>query len=175
MVWLILGPSGAGKSSFGQWLNSERNWLHIEIDRFPEGDGIALNNLSYEWNAFCDSRNGEPLRVILRKRLEERSKAHGVMTFPGNLVLSPDHMDAATQTGIRTIYLYGSAAHCITAFLDRERQTGGNLDLSHWILNNKDSYLKISEPVFASSRIHVFTHTGTRRPHTEVFEALIHG
>ena len=50
-VWLILGPSGAGKSGFGRWLATEQNWLQLEIDRFPEGDGIDLNNLRAEWNA----------------------------------------------------------------------------------------------------------------------------
>jgi hypothetical protein len=37
-VWLVLGPSGIGKRSFGEWLATERNWLHLEIDRYPEGN-----------------------------------------------------------------------------------------------------------------------------------------
>ena len=65
--------------------------------------------------------------------------------------------------------------HCITAFLIREQQTGRNLDLSHWIANNQSSYMRVSEPSFAPYRIHVFTHMGTRRPHVEVFKALLTG
>jgi hypothetical protein len=84
-------------------------------------------------------------------------------------------MVAATQAGIRTIYLYGSAAHCITAFLDRERQNGGNLGLDHWIAHNRDSYMRMSGPAFAPYRNHVFTHACTRRPHGQVFETLLKG
>src|ERR1700682_877827 len=113
MVWLILGPSGSGKSSFGQWLAAERNWLHLEIDRYREGDGIDLNNLRREWNEFYLHRNAECFGGVLRKRIEANSRSQSALTFPGDLVLSPDHMIAAHSAGIRTIYLYGSAAHCI--------------------------------------------------------------
>jgi len=84
-------------------------------------------------------------------------------------------MLAAIQAGIRTIYLYGSAAQCITAFLNRERQTGRNLDLDHWIKNNHNPYMQVSGPAFAPYRIHVFTHSCARRPHIEVFKALLKG
>jgi hypothetical protein len=175
IVWLVLGPSGAGKSSFGKWLADERNWLHLEVDRYPEGDGIDLLSLRAEWNEFYEHGNPKGLGEAVQQHLETNSKARGVLTFPGNLALSPDQMVAATQAGIRTIYLYGSAAHCITAFLIREQQTGRNLDLSHWIANNQSSYMRVSEPSFAPYRIHVFTHMGIRRPHVEVFKTLLTG
>jgi hypothetical protein len=35
--------------------------------------------------------------------------------------------------------------------------------------------MRMSEAVFAPYRIHVFTHMGTRRTHTEVFEELLKG
>lgn len=168
-VWFILGPSGAGKSSIGQWLAAERNWLHLEIDQYPKGDGINLENLRTEWDAFYEHGNPKGLGEAVQQRLKANQKAGCVLTFPGNLVLLPDRMIAATEAGIRTIYLYGSAANCITLFLNREKQTGRNLDLSHWIRNNRCSYLQVSEPAFAPYRIDVFTHMGTRRSHDEVF------
>lgn len=106
-------------------------------------------------------------------RRSEVNKTSSVLTFPGNLVLGPDHITAAVQAGIRTIYLYGSAADCITAFLKREQQAGRNLDLAYWIANNRDPYMRMSEPAFAPYRIHVFTHMGNRRTHPEVFETLL--
>lgn len=38
MIWFVLGPGGVRKSDFGAWLAAERNWLHLEIDRFPARD-----------------------------------------------------------------------------------------------------------------------------------------
>ena len=172
-VWLILGPSGAGKSSFGEWLVAERNWLHIEIDRYPDGDGIDLIGLRHEWNEFYKNRDAKCFREAVHRYCLEVNKTSSVLTFPGNLVLHSDHITAALQEGIRTIYLYGSAAHCISAFLKREQQTARNLDLAHWMAHNRDPYLRMSEPVFAPHRIHVFTHTGVRITHTDVFETLL--
>jgi adenylate kinase family enzyme len=57
-VWLILGPSGVGKSDFGGWLHTELNWLHLEIDR-SDGDGIDLNALRPEWDAFLKQNNAQ--------------------------------------------------------------------------------------------------------------------
>lgn len=174
-IWLILGPSGVGKSSFGDWLATEQNWLHLEIDRYPAGDGIDLNNLRPEWNEFYEGGKAKRLGEAVQQRLEANAKAYGVLTFPGNLILSPSLVIAATQARIRTIYLYGSKAHCISAFLKREEQTGRNLDLNHWITNNCTSYKQVGELALAPYRIHVFTQIGTRRPHSEVFETLLKG
>lgn len=174
-ICLILGPSGVGKSSFGEWLATERNWLHLEIDRFPEGDGVDLNTLRPEWDEFYLAGNAKRLGGAVQQRLEEISKTRAVLTFPGNLILSPDHVIAATQAGIRTIYLYGSAAHCISAFLSREQQTSRNLDLNHWTTHNRTSHQQMGDPALAPYRINVFMQDGTRRPHAEVFEMLLTG
>jgi hypothetical protein len=165
-----------GKSSFGGWLAEERDWLHLEVDRYPDpADGITLHNLRSGWDDFFCRGNPKGLSETLQRRLAAKSKTGCVVTFPGNLVLSPDRMIAAARAGIRTIYLYGSAADCITAFLTREQQTGRNLPLTHWIGHNWRSYMQMSEPAFAPFRIHVFTHMCTRRSHEEVFEALLKG
>ena len=171
---LILGPSGVGKSSFGEWLAAERNWLHLEIDRYPE-DGIDLHNLRAEWNEFCERGNPGLLAKVLRERLAPSSKINCVLTFPGCLVLPPERIISAANAGVRTIYLYGSAAHCITAFLKREEKTDSPLGLDHWISNNHEngSYIEMSKPALAPYRIHVFTHMGDRIQQVEVFEALL--
>jgi hypothetical protein len=153
----------------------EQNWLHLEVDQYPDGDGIDFHNLRAEWAEFYERGNPKVLGEAVQQRLGANSKTGGVLTFPGKLVLSKDQMIAAAQEGMRTIYLYGSAAHCITAFLDRERQTGRNLDLKHWLDNNRDSYMRMSEPALDPYRIHVFTHMGVHRPHAGVFQELLKG
>lgn len=172
-IWLILGPSGAGKSSFGQWLAAERNWLHLEVDQYPR-DGIEEHRLRAEWDEFYERGNPRLLGEVLQERLAANSKIGCVLTFPGCLMLSPERIVAAAQVGIRTIYQYGSAAHCITAFLKRKQNI---LGLDHWILNNhkNDMYIEMSKPALARYRIHVFTHMGTHRPPAEVFEGLLKG
>lgn len=90
-------------------------------------------------------------------------------------MLCPGKIAVATRAGIRTIYLYGSEAHCIAAFLGREQKNGRNLGRDHWIANNQNLYTRMSEPAFAPYKNHVFTRTGTRRPHAEVFETLLKG
>ncbi len=173
-IWLVLGPSGSGKSSFGQWLAGERDWLHLEIDRYPDGDGIDLNSLRLEWDDFYGKRIADGLSKAVQRRLQA-NKTGTALTFPGNLILDLDHIRAAANAGMSTVYLYASAADCITAFLQREQQTGRKLSLNHWIAHNRDSYMQMSGPAFAPYRINVFTDAGARRAHTEVFERLSNG
>jgi shikimate kinase len=166
-VWLILGPSGVGKSDFGGWLHTELNWLHLEIDR-SDGDGIDLNALRPEWDAFLKQNNAQPFRTRL-----EHAKISAALTFASNFVLNVDQIAAAKQAGIETVYLYGSAAHCIDRFLSREHETGRNLTVEHWLHNNERQYMEISKPAFARYRVHVFAHTGDRLQHREVFETIL--
>jgi len=175
-VWLILGPSGAGKSSFGEWLAAERNWLHLEIDQYLQ-DGIGKQNPRTEWNEFYERGKPRPFAEALQQRVAASSKTSCVLTFSGCLVLPPERIVAATRAGIRTIYLYGSAAQCITEFLKREQKSGRRLGLDHWILNNyqNGTYIEMSKPALARYRIHVFTHVGARIPHVEMFETLLSG
>jgi len=172
---LIFGPSGAGKSSFGKWLATEQNWIHLEIDRYPlPEDGIDANELRHEWDEFYCRKNARLLGDALRQRFRAHSNASVALTFPGTFVLSREHMVAATDTGVRTVYLYGSAAHCVAAFLNREQHTGRNLDLNHWIAHNCVSYNQLtSDPAFGPYKIDVFTRAGIRRRHADVFEALL--
>ncbi len=174
LIWLILGPSGTGKSSFGKWLAAERDWLHLEADRFRE-DGIDLLNLRAEWDEFYYRGNPAGLDNAVQIRLEANSKTFGVLTLPGRVILSVDQMLAATKAGMRTIYLYGSAAHCISAFVNRERRTPRGLHLIYWLDQSRCSYMRMSEPDFDPYRIHVFTHIGTHRPHADVFDELVKG
>jgi shikimate kinase len=167
----VLGPSGAGKSGFARFLTTRHHWLHLEIDQ-DGGDGIDLHNLRSAWNSFYESKNPTDLAEELRKRAKQAGRTASVLSFPSSVVLSPEHIAVAEKTLIRIVYLYGSAAHCIDAFLKRERTTGRNLGLDHWIMNNCAPYFMMSQPSLGAYRVHVFTADGTRRPHEDVSKQL---
>jgi hypothetical protein len=171
-ILFVLGPSGAGKSTFAEHLAIDRQWLHFEIDRFPNGDGIDIHGLRRVWNSFYDDTNPAALAEELRSRTVGQKKTGCVLSFPSGLVLLSNHLQAALAVSIRVVYLYGSAAHCINAFLERERNTGRNLSLDHWVANNCAAYLMMSRPEFGSHRIHVFTPTGVHRSYEDVFAEL---
>lgn len=171
MLWFILGPSGVGKSSFGEYMAQAKNWLHLEIDQFPNGDGIDIHNLREPWNRFFFNKDPSASVAELTRRITSPGRAGCVATFPGGLVLSPEHIRVCRKS-IGIFYLYGSAAQCINAFLDREKETGRRLSFEHWVTNNYKTYLKMSAPGFEHNRVHVFTHMGKRRSHYDIFSEL---
>lgn len=167
-ILFVLGPSGVGKSKFGEYLSKQHRWLHLEIDQYPNGDGIDIHNLRGPWDLFCKSKNSADLAVELRKRAKDRHRKGCVLSFPSGVVLPPEHISAAEKESIRVTYLYGSAAHCINAFLERERESGHNLGVDHWLTNNRETYLVMSRPEFERYRTHVFTIRGKHRSHANV-------
>jgi hypothetical protein len=170
-ILLVLGPSGVGKSTFAEYLYKERHWLHLEIDQYPN-DGIDLHDLRQQWDLFYGSRKPDDLVMEIRKRSMRIRTENCVLSFPSGVVLSPGHIAAAERAFIRVAYLYGSAAHCINAFLERERKSGRNLGLDHWLANNTASYLMMSDPAFQPYRTHVFNFQGKRRSHPDVLREI---
>jgi shikimate kinase len=170
MWWFILGPSGVGKSSFGQYLAQEKNWLHLEIDQFPN-DGINIHQLREPCDNFYHKKDSSSLVAELTQRVTSQGKAGGVATFPGNFVLFQEHITACRSL-IAIFYLYGSAEQCINAFLKREQETGRNLSLDHWMGNNYSTHPIMSDHIFEHNRVNVFTHEGSRRADLDVFAEL---
>lgn len=54
-ILFLLGSSGAGKSRLGQWIAEDLDFFWIEIDRWPDGDGIDLTDLRAEWDALWNT------------------------------------------------------------------------------------------------------------------------
>jgi hypothetical protein len=158
----VLGPSGTGKSFIGEYISTERRYLHVEIDRFPEGDGIDLANLRTEWDEFFVAAAAASLSAALTARAAASAKVACVLTFPSGVVLSTAHIAAAQDSNIIVRYLYGSAADCIRSFLEREQSTARNLPVEHWLANNGCAYLQVSRPEFAPYRIATFEAGGVR-------------
>ena len=97
-----------------------------------------------------------------------RKRGACVLSFPSRVVLSPSQIAAAFAAEISVKYLYGSAAACIEAFLKRERATGRNLGVEHWLLNNSNEYLLMSKPELAEWRVDVFSPEGHRPTVAEI-------
>jgi hypothetical protein len=163
------------ESSFGQFLEAEKDWLFLEIDRFthpdlPPEDGIDYYDLRAPWNRFFEHQDASELRAELSGRAARDGKAGCVVTFPSGVVLVPGHLQAAD--GFSGWVLYGTAADCILSFLEREADLSRGLNLPHWLVNNAETYLRFSMPALASYRINVFTPNGERRSHAIVFDEL---
>jgi hypothetical protein len=174
-ILLVLGPSGVGKSTFGKYLRSNHAWLHLEIDQFPNGDGIDLLDLRAPWDRFFQNQDPTGLVDELTRRVDQHGNPGVVLTFPSRLVLPPVHIERAGAVGVQTVYLYGTAANCLTAFLARERATCRSFDVNHWLRNNGREYLLMSVPEFETNRVMVFGGDGVRRPWQDVLDEISTG
>jgi len=161
-IIFLLGPSGSGKTTLGSWLAEDLGMLHLEIDRWPDGDGIDLEGLRSAWDAFLRNGQAVPLAGLIRTRAVGASRQGAVLTFPSLLVLNPAVIRAAEQAGIRSFVLYGTRAQCLTAFLARGRATGRRLNEEQWMKNNSGSYIEYSREEFTSHRLDAFTEGGHR-------------
>jgi hypothetical protein len=172
-ILMVLGPSGAGKTTFAEYLQTHHRWLYFEIDEYADGgDGIDIYGLRPSWNLFYENRNPSDLAAELRRQAKQRGAQRCVMSFSSCLVLRTDHIAAAEKESIGVAYLYGSAACCINSFLDRERNSGRDLKLDHWLQHNAGSYIEMSRPEFEKYRTHVFNIRGEHRPHAEVLRDI---
>jgi hypothetical protein len=155
-ILFLLGPSGVGKSTLAEWIRDDLTFLHIEIDRFPDGDGVDLEGLRTEWEAFWSRCDARPIAAAINDRARASGRSGAVLSFPSLVVLSPQHIQAAQHSGIRIIVLYGSGAECLESFLRREEQSGRRLTGEHWVQNNALSYARFSLPDYAACRVGVF-------------------
>jgi hypothetical protein len=171
-IVFLLGPSGSGKTQLAEWVAKDLQFVHIEIDRWPEGDGIDLAGLRKEWDAFLGSGQATDLASAICTRVNGARKDGAILSFPSNFVLPTPLMEAAEEQGLRFLILYGTGAECLEAFLRRERQTGRGLDADHWILNNAGTYAEFSRPEFSTHRLMGFEQSRHRVRGDLVAEAM---
>jgi hypothetical protein len=155
-ILFLLGPSGAGKSQLGQWIGEDLHFLWIEIDRWPEGDGIDLADLRAEWDAFWNTCEAAAIATTLRARVLAKAAHGAVLTFPSRVVFSMPQLASLEQAGIRVLVLYGTEEDCSAAFLKRERESGRNLTKEHWLGNNCDIHKLLGDPSYERYRIEAF-------------------
>ena len=99
-ILFLLGPSGVGKTQLGQWVSEDLNLLWIELDRWPEGDGIDLANLRTEWDALWNTCQAQAIATTLRARVLSAGAHGAVVTFPSLVVFSASQLVALEQAGI---------------------------------------------------------------------------
>jgi len=172
-IVFLLGPSGAGKSTLAQWLAEDAGLLHLEIDRFPGGDGIELEGLRDEWNMLYSGGSANPLVATIRSRVTGARAAGAVLSFPSLLVLPAGRLNQLSAAGVTSLVLYGSAAACLDSFLEQEvkLKRAGVEPIEHWFANNQGPYFQFSRPEFAPFRLAVFRN-GERVPRSELVEEV---
>lgn len=155
-ILFVLGPSGSGKSTLASWVRNDLSFLHLEIDRFPEGNGIDLEHLRKEWDAFWNGADPQPLAAALNDRALDTRARGVILSFPSGVVPTSSHITSAAQVGIQMLILYGTGAECLEAFLQREQASGRGLKADHWIRYNALAYAAFSLPSFAAHRLMMF-------------------
>lgn len=159
VIVFVLGPSGAGKSTLGRRLEQNTDLLHLEIDQFPEYDGIDVANLRAEWDSFFINGVARPMVDALRARIAAQRRAGITLTFPNLLVLTPEQLNVLAHEGVTSLILYGTASECLDSFVASEavhRRLSGADPISHWITNNQNSYMIFSRPEYGAFRFPVF-------------------
>jgi len=156
-IAFLIGPSGAGKSTLATWAAEALGLLHLEIDRYPHGDGIDLEGLRPAWDAFWLDGDARALAAAVRDRAADAKAVGAILSFPSGVVPRDEQIDALARGDITLVVLYGSGAECLDAFLRREQSKTTQLDADHWIRHNADPYAALSTPRFAPYRLTTFT------------------
>jgi hypothetical protein len=165
-ILFLGGPSGSGKSYFASRYLAGHGWLHLEIDRHDEGDGIALENLRLEWDDFWIRHDRSSLNQELRRRAT--GFPHIVLSFASTVVFSADHLRAAAGQ-FYIAYLYAHPQFCLQAFVDRERSMPRELAISHWDKHNRDIFGELSLSRNQPLLIEAFREDGLRRHPNEMY------
>lgn len=155
-ILFLLGPSGSGKSTIAKWVQADLGYLHIEIDRWPDGDGIDIEGIRVQWNLFLHQIMPSALADEIQRRIMSAQSSGAIVSFPSDVVFSQDHIDQAREQGICTAVLYGTGVDCVEAFLRRESKLNRGLGVEHWVNNNAYSYALFSTPQFAPYRMMSF-------------------
>ncbi|TLD68681.1 hypothetical protein FEM03_21085 [Phragmitibacter flavus] len=162
-----LGPSGAGKSYLSEQLAEHERLVFIEADLWPPVDGMIHHGLKPQWDRFFLSCDPIPLLTELDQRAKTAKKSGIVLSFPGFPILRQKHI-AAARGMFRIIYFEGSPGQCLYSFLTRERDTGRNLNISHWSSNIDDFFAFLASGEVAANTVSVFTTEGKKRPFREI-------
>lgn len=155
-ILFLFGPSGAGKTTLGQWVAEDQDFLWIEIDCWPECDGIDLANLRAEWDELWNHCQAGAIGNALRARVVSKGARGAILTFPSLVVFSALQLASLKQAGIRVLVLYGTQQDCLAAFLKRERESGRNLTEEHWRRNNCDTHKRLGDPSYDPYRLTMF-------------------
>jgi hypothetical protein len=169
-ILLLGGPSGSGKSTFTSQYMNARNWLQLELDRWPEEDGPDFHHIRPEWDRFIHLRDPVPLYELLAER--GAGSAGVVLSLSSRIVFSRDHLLAALGR-LQIAYLYGPPDLCREAFLHSPKAIQLNLGPEHWDFHNLELFERLPGPENQHLLIHSFTTNGVRRDNEEIYNEII--
>jgi hypothetical protein len=169
-ILFLSGPSGAGKSYFASQYLARNGWLHLEIDRHEQGDGIDLENLRSQWDDFWLRHDPTPLCQELLRRAS--SAPYIVLSFASTVVFNADHLRAAAGQ-FCVVYFYGPPRFCLRAFLDRESTMLREEAISHWDKNNRETFGELSLSRNQPLLIEMFRQDGSWRDAKEIHNDIV--
>jgi len=162
-IVFLLGPSGVGKSTLGAWVGDDLEFLHLEIDRWPEQDGIDYYGLRLAWNAFLSDGEATQLAGLIREFTSANQRRGAILSFPSRLTLEPRQIESAAAAGIATVVLFATKKECLASFLEREKASGRGFTSEHFDMNNA-SFERIAARALEPYRMKVRWAGGWRSP-----------
>lgn len=150
------------------WLASEWTWVHMDIDRTDGHDGIDYYDLRSGWNAFRKGGSARLLAQSIRDHAASVGAPGAVLSFPSTALFGAGCVREAAIHSIKAILLWGSAADCRQAFVQREQASPRRLDGTVWDRNNHAAMLTYAHEDFDPLRVWTFQENGTRRDRAEV-------
>jgi hypothetical protein len=169
MHYFLLGPSGVGKTRFGNWLEANRQYFHLAVDRGdPPNNGLKAEGLWDLWGVLLQG-NPAPFARALQERAKTEGKKGCVLTFYSVDVFAPDEIDRLAKHDIAVWYLYGPKEFCIEAYVSRENHP--DKDRAFWCQNNR-TYQRMGGPGLSSYRADIIEPSGKRLTEEEIAELL---
>jgi hypothetical protein len=160
-VIFVVGPSGAGKSTVSKWVETDLQFLHLEIDR---NQGLKAYGMREEYHQFSSKLNVAPLSACLRMRIAAAKRSGAVLSFPSTRILTPEQIDIANGADICTIILWGDEKFCREARRERERERGRTFDENRYEIANRKSFDTYGRSEYKDQRIVAFQPAGSRWP-----------
>ena len=162
-ILFVYGLSATGKTSLGKHLETEKGWLFIEVDTYPQinGDGIDASGLREPWGRFLHTGDAGALIAELSSRAKRLEAPGVVMCFPSRHELDKQKL-AAIENRITVVYLVGKEQYCLREFRAREAKEQRNLRADHWEIYNRGIADHLRDPDLKRYQIDVFTDDGSR-------------
>jgi hypothetical protein len=167
MHYFLLGPSGVGKTTFGDWLQNNRQYHHLAVDRGDEPNGLTAEGLIELWNKVLQAP--APFATKLQDRAETEGKKGCVLTFPSVTFFAPGWVDHLAKHSMAVRYLYGPKESCIEAFVSREKRPGR--DRTFWSAVN-GNYEAMGSSQLAPYRANIIRSSGERLTGSEIAKLL---
>lgn len=151
----VLGCWGAGKSTLGRALEPH-GFRHVEIDRWREGDGVALWGVQRAWEHLMAGRRAHGFVHALRRASGTSAPQPLVVTFPGRVVFAAQQLMAIAQARIALIALHAPVDEILSGFLRRAQALGDDHGVDFWKSSNLDIHAALSQPHYEPYRVTSF-------------------